>query len=544
MTYAPQTWHDLPTTDTPIIAARLGYMENGIAAATAAAAAAQATADAGGGGGGSAATVIQVHYNTVTGVWPLRTSVTSSATQVVIWVGDATLPTGVGGPIGGVDWWMGPVSGPTVTANPTPPDPPITISMSAVSTSSSGTTWTLSGTITTLQSTPIKYMKITVLSPTGAVADVGLISDATVNGVQPLSGTLTATETGDWTAHISYNRLGGPNPIDWTDGAVTTFTVGSSGGGGPTSFPQIYLTRSGLQWNSGAFYGGTDAGDATGSPASTLRSKAMDVYLTFQSRGSWSELHSIDSSWAGFPGILVISIPFQPEGQNDAATAVGTNDARWTAYGTALASAGLNRARTVIRLGWEQNGNWYDWAWGGSGNTPASYVAAYKKVVNAVKVHAPLVKFNTNYNRNNKDGRGPTDWKTVTTQLVGYADIVGLDCYDMYSASKTDAQWIANQLNQDPGLTSVATFCRANGMLMSLDEWAPVASTGAGGTGGGDNPYYITRMWDWLIANADVIAYESFYDHVGTSDYNHLITDGSKPNAANAYRSHLRWGNL
>ena len=32
MNYSPQTWHDLPATDTPISAARLGYMESGIAA--------------------------------------------------------------------------------------------------------------------------------------------------------------------------------------------------------------------------------------------------------------------------------------------------------------------------------------------------------------------------------------------------------------------------------------------------------------------------------------------------------------------------------
>lgn len=33
MTYAPQAWHDLPSTDTPLSAARLSYMEAGIAAA-------------------------------------------------------------------------------------------------------------------------------------------------------------------------------------------------------------------------------------------------------------------------------------------------------------------------------------------------------------------------------------------------------------------------------------------------------------------------------------------------------------------------------
>jgi hypothetical protein len=51
--YSPQTWHDLPVIDTPIIAARLAYMENGIAAADTAAAIAQATADAAAGGGGA-----------------------------------------------------------------------------------------------------------------------------------------------------------------------------------------------------------------------------------------------------------------------------------------------------------------------------------------------------------------------------------------------------------------------------------------------------------------------------------------------------------
>lgn len=42
MPYTPQTWHDEPIEDTPITAARLTYMEAGIATA-------QAAAEAGGG---------------------------------------------------------------------------------------------------------------------------------------------------------------------------------------------------------------------------------------------------------------------------------------------------------------------------------------------------------------------------------------------------------------------------------------------------------------------------------------------------------------
>lgn len=304
---------------------------------------------------------------------------------------------------------------------------------------------------------------------------------------------------------------------------------------GSKNFPAIHTTRSGLPWNSGTFVGGMDVNSAQ--TFFNWRGTPGDAYLTFADGSNWNTLFTINDSWRTWPGVLVLTLSPQPGGESNAASAAGQNNQRWRDYGSKLAAAGLNNDRTVLRIGWEGNGNWYKWAWGGQSN-PTEYVNAIKNVVTSVKATAPNVKISINVNKNNK--KAGVEWqRDIYNPLKDYLDIIGLDTYDMYGPAKNDAQWQSEQINQDPGLKSVSTWARANGKLMALEEWATIGNASVGGQ---DNPYYIERMWDWLNTNKDVIAYEIFYDHYGTSDYNHTISNGSKPNAAAAYRSQSRWG--
>lgn len=496
----------------------------------------------------SGAAVLYAFFNAQTNTWPPRPDTTGP----VIWIGDATIPAGA---IRGLDYIdqlaASNTGGSTNIPDPTPDPDPATpdsngVKLSAPVVSVNGGLVSLSAHVSTTAAKTFKYVQFAVRGPAGQNADPSnsYHDNVTVNGDLPVTGSFTATASGVWTVYLSYNITGGADQASWVDGTKVTFTVtlpSSPGSGGTDpNFPVLGI--SGLQWNSGVFVGGFNANDAY--TFATYRGKALDAFETFVARATWDEMFTIDASWAPWPGILVLAIPPQPDGQNNSATANGSNNQRWADYGSKLTAAGLNRSRTVIRLGWESNGDWYSWSWGSphNYNTPAQFVAAVKNVVTALRSTAPNVKISLNQNKNNK--RSGADWRTdVMIPLLNYYDFVGLDAYDMYNASTTDALFQANMVNQDPGLASVASFCRSNGKRIGIEEWAPVRAGGADGTGGGDNPVYINNVWNWLVANKDVVAYEIFYSHPGTNDYQHLITDGSKPNAAAAYRSHLHWGN-
>ena len=83
------------------------------------------------------------------------------------------------------------------------------------------------------------------------------------------------------------------------------------------------------------------------------------------------------------------------------------------------------------------------------------------------------------------------------------------------------------------GLDDVAAFARRHGKLMGVGEWG--LATPRNGGGGGDNPAFIAAMHRFLVANADVIGYECYFDEPDPYLRSSLNT-GQNPKAAAAYR--------
>jgi hypothetical protein len=447
---------------------------------------------------------------------------------------------------GGYDLWFGPVTGATNVPDPTPePDPedpqedPNGVTLHAPVPSVNGASVSLSAQVDTSASKTFRYLQIAVRGPAGQNQDVGHAPNRTVDGTTTLAGGFVAGQSGTWRAYTSYNLTGGAAQSAWTDGPAVEFGVTVPTPGSPVPGGIELTGRSGLDINLGVFVGGSDI--ASTGYFTTYLGRPIDAYLTFTGRSSWSAMHTIHSSWAAFVaagGIVINANPPQPEPQKNGDTAAGLNNTRWRDYGTALAGAGLNTGTFVNRIGWECNGNWYKWSWGspdiGNQNTPESYIAAVKHVSDSIKTTAPNTKISVNFNRNNK--RTGYDWRTLLNALLGngpnsgqpYIDVVGLDSYDMYNAATDASTWTA-QINQDPGPLSLASWCRANGKQLAYEEWGPVRSGGANGTGGGDNPYYCHAMADLMRSQTDILAYSIAYEHEGTNDYSHSWVPSNSP---------------
>jgi hypothetical protein len=68
---------------------------------------------------------------------------------------------------------------------------------------------------------------------------------------------------------------------------------------------------------------------------------------------------------------------------------------------------------------------------------------------------------------------------------------------------------------------------------MGVGEWG--LATPGNGRGGGDNPAFVEAMKRFLVANADVVGYECYFDEPDPYLRSSLNT-GQNPKAAAAYQ--------
>lgn len=293
---------------------------------------------------------------------------------------------------------------------------------------------------------------------------------------------------------------------------------------------------SGRAWNAGVFTGSASA--ASVADFAAWRGKPVDSVLWFATRDSWANLALISNDVVNFPGVKVIALPPFPESLGSgglAQTAAGNFNAWWTTYGQSLVSKGLNNNRTVIRLGWEMNGNWY--AWSATTGQETNFINAYRNVVNSIRAGgATAVQFNWCVNKGNQSNTN--GWAAYPGDA--YVDILGLDIYDFWDPSFNDTQFNANAA-KSPSLNDVAAYCVAHGKQMALDEWGVAHDA----HGGNDNPFFIQKIWDWLNAHTSILAYETTYDDPGApSTLHHKLSppEGTSwnPNAGALYKS--LWG--
>lgn len=484
-------------------------------------------------------------FNTTTSQWPTRNSITTSPTRTVIWWGDATIPTYA---IAGIDLYFGPKTSGTTVSAPTPPAPPTStpdpvtgITLTAPVVTVNGSLYNITATINAGSTArTLAYLQLAVRGPNGEQQDTGFNNNAVLTSGQTLTvtGSGTAASTGTWTVFLAYNVTGAAADSNWTNGPVATFTIAATGGGttppaggsvGTRTIPLI--GRSGLPWNSGVF---RNAGDLTSANEfATFRNRPLDSIMYFTGRAQYTDLNWMRDDLTAWPGYRIVAMPTQPTGSQNSVGAGSQGTTFWTAYGKLLAAKGWNDGRTICRLNWEANGNWYDWAWANGG--PANFIAAYKNAVNCIRLNAPKTLFNLGVTRG--FAADSTVFLTgIANPLLNFFDIIGIDVYDQFPPETTQSAFDGS-LNLIPGMNNVAAYCRANGKMMWLDEWGP---SHRGTDGGGDNPAYFNFMFTWMNANADVLAGETFYEDVGTGGEQTWLMTGANPNGAIAYKSH--WG--
>lgn len=290
--------------------------------------------------------------------------------------------------------------------------------------------------------------------------------------------------------------------------------------------------------------------------------REVDLAEAFEAADRWDNIDGAEwqlGPWSGWvarhPGRnLVLTVPLLaggwdrsgPDGQAGTADdvsletcAAGGYDRHWTDLADMLARYRLSDA--FLRLGHEFNGNWYTWRAEGAADT---FAGCFRAVVEAMRRARPEAGWRFVWN--------PTveiaaDVAEAAWPGDSYVDIVGIDIYDQSWRTDTypfpdgcDAACRDERRQRAwQGFTGqlalLRDFAVRHGKPLAVPEWGVAIRDD--GHGGGDNPFFIRRMHDFITNPANDVVFHVYFD-VMAGDGAHQLSGRSSPfpEAAAAYR--------
>lgn len=272
------------------------------------------------------------------------------------------------------------------------------------------------------------------------------------------------------------------------------------------------LSLTGPGYLSGAFLSGsTDMGSVD--RFGEWRGRPAEVLVIYAGHGTWQEITASEGlliSLADFDGQLAFSLPLLPlDGTATLAdVAAGRGDEVFRRVAEQLAANG--REDAIVRIGWEGNVEWPVWA--ATAANADAYRAAVRRAMGVVKQTVPSLR--TEWDLSCGRGLdGGTDRLDALNRLYpgdDVTDIIGCDQYDAW-AVQAGSEWGWQQAlrpDNGVGLDDMADFARARGKELAIPAWALSNAEG----GGGDNAAFIRLMHGFFEANAEVLAYEAYWD--------------------------------
>ncbi|WP_312717580.1 glycosyl hydrolase [Mobilicoccus sp.] len=260
-------------------------------------------------------------------------------------------------------------------------------------------------------------------------------------------------------------------------------------------------TQSGLAWDSGVFHNEAHLTQEF----AHLRGRPVDVIGIAPTRDTWKDL--LDSWWLtdntippGYRGTLNVALPLFPEDGSMERAASGADDAKWEQMGRLIAS---KYPTAYVRPGWEMNIE--NWPWRVTEDNVEQYKTAFRHASTALKKGGPQLRIVFNPN----EGKG-NSLADATKAYPGddVVDIIGIDAYDWSPPYDDERAWHKHR-TQPGGWDFWGDFARSRGKMFAVPEWGVIAGSP---DSGGDNPEFINRVMGWMNENADIMAFDTYFD--------------------------------
>ena len=192
------------------------------------------------------------------------------------------------------------------------------------------------------------------------------------------------------------------------------------------------------------------------------------------------------------------------------AAAAGAADAEFYDLGKLLVNDGLGN--TIIDLGREMNGTWYEWSeHRAPPSEPDAYVLAWRRIVTTMR-SVPGQHFKFLWTAYMTNSSVAESWPGSA-----YVDYIGTDIFDWYGGDNNtyphtaagvldhEEKWQQILTTEPGGLNWTAEFSRATGKPIVIPEWGLDFHT----FGGHDDPLFITNMLTWMQAHDAIGLYWS-----------------------------------
>jgi hypothetical protein len=179
-----------------------------------------------------------------------------------------------------------------------------------------------------------------------------------------------------------------------------------------------------------------------------------------------------------------------PQGGSLSECAKGSYNDEQREVARRLAANGVGDAE--IRLGWEASGDWFPWS--AAGKPADQWKACFTNIAKAMKGQANGLRIGWFMAK-----KGRIDARTIYPADAPITNI-GLSFYDDGQARFGTETYLGGPW----GLQAWANFARGKGKKLAFGEW------GVGRNG--DNPAFITNMYNFLAANSSVIAHEAYFN--------------------------------
>jgi hypothetical protein len=264
----------------------------------------------------------------------------------------------------------------------------------------------------------------------------------------------------------------------------------------------------------------------------------VELAHDYLDKRSWKRMTNVGwmtKRWAaaGFSGRMVYTVPMVPDtGGSLKQGAAGRYNGHFRLLARRLVAGGQGNA--TLRIAPEFNGKWFKWTMDVP-NGGALYARYWRQIVRTMRA-MPGANFKFDWAVNAGSAwidHGKRQLRAATAYPGDdVVDYIGMDVYDQSwaphrrSATKRWKEFV----NQVDGLNWQARFAAAHDKQMSFPEWGLVRRRD--GHGGGDNPYFIAQMHNWIQTHQ--IAYHVYFE---STDPNAVygVFSGGFPRAAKSF---------
>ncbi|MBT0772242.1 hypothetical protein KIH74_25075 [Kineosporia sp. J2-2] len=255
----------------------------------------------------------------------------------------------------------------------------------------------------------------------------------------------------------------------------------------------------------------------------------VDYVIDFSMRRTWDDIAEPDywlETWQDTGYRMVYGLAMLPEDEKlDVSLAAGAQG-RYNRYFRQLAEnlVAHGQGDAILRLGWEFNLGAWRWHPGDA----EDFTGYWRQVVTTMRAVPGAQNLEFDWNVSNGGSRYDS---TRFYPGDDYVDYVGVDVYDIswskgtypYPAEcdaacrlkRQKAAWNST-MNAKFGLAFWSAFARSRGKPLTLPEWG--LWDRPDGHGGGDDPYFVERMHDFITDPANNVAYQAYFEFdVGAS---------------------------